>query len=84
MTSPSAAAHRRRALVLEFRGRYGEAIAAYHDAVRCDPEDAHARIRLGLLFRELGHDEEANLAFAQALALRAGTVLLGPLRRPFL
>lgn len=85
MTSLSAAAHRRRALVLEFRGLYGEAVAAaYHEAVRCDPEDADARIRLGLLLRELGHDEEANLAFEAALALRSGSAGSRPFQQCFL
>jgi Flp pilus assembly protein TadD len=84
MTTPTAAAHRRRALVLEFRGRYGEAVAAYHEAVRCDPEDTDARIRLGLLLRELGHDEEANRAFEEALALRCGAALARPLQRSLL
>lgn len=70
MTSTPAAAHRRRALALEFRGRYGEAVAAYHEALRCDPEDADALIRLGVLLRELGRDEEANQAFEAALTPR--------------
>jgi Flp pilus assembly protein TadD len=79
----SAAAHRRRALALEFRGQYGEAVAAYHEAVRCDPEDADARIRLGLLLRELGQDEEANRTFEAALARRSGSASTRPLQQSF-
>ena len=58
--------HRQRAAVLEARGRYDEAIDAYREALRCDPEAADAQLRIGLLLRELGRDEEANQAFAAA------------------
>lgn len=71
MRSPPAVDHRRRALKLESERRYEDAVRAYRDAARCEPESADAQVRLGVLLRDLGRDEEANRAFASALALRA-------------
>jgi tetratricopeptide (TPR) repeat protein len=68
-----AAVHRQRAAVLEARGRPEEAIKAYRETLRCDPEAADAQLRIGLLLRELGRDEEANQAFAAALQLRSAS-----------
>jgi Flp pilus assembly protein TadD len=65
-----AAFHHNRGLSLERAGRYREAAEAYAEAVRLDPDDADAQIKLGLVLRELGRDEEANLAFLSAIRLR--------------
>jgi tetratricopeptide (TPR) repeat protein len=71
MSWQRAAVHRQRAAALEARGRSEEAVRAYRETLRCDPENADAQLRLGLLLRELGRDEEANQAFAAALRLRS-------------
>jgi tetratricopeptide (TPR) repeat protein len=71
MSWQRAALHRQRAAALEARGRSEEAVHAYRETLRCDPESADAQLRLGLLLRELGRDEEANSAFAAALQLRS-------------
>jgi tetratricopeptide (TPR) repeat protein len=71
MSWQRAAVHRQRAASLEARGRSEEAVHAYRETLRCDPESADAQLRLGLLLRELGRDEEANQAFAAALELRS-------------
>jgi Flp pilus assembly protein TadD len=55
----------------ERAGRYAEAADAYLAAATLDPFDADARVRLGVVLRELGRDEEANEAFRAALALHA-------------
>ena len=72
---PSEAAEREaqqwsaRASALERDGRVGEALEAYLQAVRFDPHDPIHRVRLGLVLRGVGRDEEANLAFQAALDL---------------
>jgi Tfp pilus assembly protein PilF len=72
MSWQRAAFHRQRAGALEASGHSVEAVEAYREALRCDPENADAQRRLGLLLRELGHDEEANQAFAAAQRLHSG------------
>lgn len=59
-----------RGLGLERKGRYSEAAEAYREAARLTPGDVNARMRLGLVLRVLGRDEEANEAFRVALDLR--------------
>lgn len=66
-----AAVHYNKALELEKKGRYVDAVDEYREAVRLEPADADAFIRLGLLLRELGRDDEANKAFQSALAVNA-------------
>ena len=66
-----AAVHHNRGLSFERAGRYGEAADAYATAVRFDPDDADAHVKLGLILRELGRDDEANIAFLSALRLCA-------------
>ena len=65
-----------RGLAFERQGRSEEAAAAYAEAVRLDPGDVEAQVRLGLVLRDLGRDEEANRAFLAALDLkRAASVV---------
>jgi Flp pilus assembly protein TadD len=66
-----AALHTNRAVELERAGRYAEAVAAYRESLRNDPDDVRVHVRLGLLLRGLGRDDEANHVFAAALALTA-------------
>lgn len=64
-----------RGLILERQGRNDEAAAAYGEAVRLDPRDVDAQVRLGLVLRDLGRDEEANRAFLTALDLKRAASL---------
>jgi Flp pilus assembly protein TadD len=64
-----------RALILDRQGRNDEAAAAYAEAVRLDPGDVDAQVRLGLVLRDLGRDEEANRAFLTALDLKRAASL---------
>jgi tetratricopeptide (TPR) repeat protein len=80
MNPESAVQHFNRAMDLERKGLYEEAVAAYRDAIRLDSSDVDAQVRLGLLLRELGRDEEANAAFEAALALRSARATGPPLR----
>jgi Flp pilus assembly protein TadD len=61
-----------RALRLEQEQRTSEAIEAYLEAVRLDPEDVSLRIELGQALRAVGRDAEANAVFddARRLSLR--------------
>jgi Flp pilus assembly protein TadD len=58
-----------RGKALERQGHNEEAAAAYAEATRLDPGDVDAQVRLGLVLRDLGRDEEANQAFQNALEL---------------
>ena len=73
MVDPSSD-HLGRGDAFERAGRYAEAAEAYRDAVVSDPQDVDARVRLGVVLRELGRDEEANETFRAALELHAETV----------
>ena len=66
-----AALHTNRAVELERAGRYAEAVAAYRESLRHAPDDVRVHVRLGLLLRGLGRDDEANNVFAAAMALTA-------------
>ena len=70
MAEPSTS-HLNRGRTFERAGRYSEAVAAYQEAAQLDPSDVDAQVRLGLVLRVLGRDEEANEAFRAALDLRA-------------
>ena len=72
-----------RAADFERRGLCEEAAAAYREAVRLDPQDVAAHVRLGLLLRESGRDEEANRAFQAALTLQASPLVKGGAQRSF-
>jgi Flp pilus assembly protein TadD len=68
---PAAVMHYNQAMDLERKGHYAEAVKEYQESIRLDPTDADAYVRVGLLLRELGRDEEANRAFESALGLKA-------------
>jgi Flp pilus assembly protein TadD len=71
MPSDPALLHFNRALDFESQGRCSEAAASYREAIRNDPMHVRALLRLGLVLRDLGRDEEANAAFATALRLHS-------------
>ena len=75
MSGESRAAQASRAMSrgygLERQGKYPEAADAYREAAALDPDDLGARLRLGLVLRLLGHDEEANAVFHEALLIRS-------------
>jgi Flp pilus assembly protein TadD len=55
--------------LLEREGRLKDAADAYREEARQKPGDVAARMRLGLVLRQLGEDEEANEVFRQVLDL---------------
>ena len=70
MAEPSPS-HLTRGQAFERDGRYSDAAAAYREAAQHNPSDVDAQVRLGVVLRMLGRDEEANEAFRAALVLRA-------------
>ncbi len=70
MAEPSPPRPLTRGLAFERDGRYSDAAAAYREAAQLDPSDVGAQVRLGLVLRVLGRDEEANEAFRTALNLQ--------------
>lgn len=55
-----------RAFGLEKEHRLAEAVEAYREAVRREPQDLEIRMRLALVLRAAGRDGEANAAFEEA------------------
>lgn len=54
---------------LYVQGKYDEAIKAYDEAIRLDPNDADAWNNKGLVLEYFGRTAEANTAFAKAKEL---------------
>src|SRR5262249_48028592 len=53
-------------------GKFAEAAAAYKEALRMDPTNPEAMTNLGFVYYELGLDDEAQRALADAEVLRLG------------
>jgi Flp pilus assembly protein TadD len=60
-----------RGLYLEREGRLSEALDAYRESARREPGVVATLVRLGLLLRQVGRDDEANEVFGRVLELRA-------------
>jgi Flp pilus assembly protein TadD len=58
-----------RGLHLEREGRLSEAVDAYRESARLEPEGVAALVRLGLVLRQMGRDDEANDVFGKVLEL---------------
>ena len=56
-----------RGLHLEREGRLSEAVDAYRESARLEPEGVAALVRLGLVLRQMGRDDEANEVFGRVL-----------------
>jgi Flp pilus assembly protein TadD len=54
---------------LEREGRLADAADAYREGLLHEPGDVAARVRLGLVLRHMGRDEEANEVFREVLEL---------------
>lgn len=57
---------------LQAQGALGEAVDAWREAARCDPDSADASNNLGNCLRLLGDAEGAQAAYRHALAVRPG------------
>ena len=58
-------------LTLAKRGRWKDAITAYKESLRVNPDNAQTFLNLGFVYYELGYDREAQEAFDKALRLQA-------------
>src|SRR5437762_14360766 len=55
------------------RGRYGEAEAAYREALRMAPDDVRARLGLGLCLRRQRRPADAEAVLREAVLLQPGS-----------
>jgi tetratricopeptide (TPR) repeat protein len=62
-------------LVLSKKGLWREALEAYKESLRINPDRAETYLNLGFVYYELGYDREAQEAFERASKLQAGPVL---------
>ena len=69
----------RQGLTLSRQGQWKEAIAAYKESLKINPDNAQTYLNLGFVYYELGFDGEAQEAFEQASKLQARSCR--PMRR---
>jgi tetratricopeptide (TPR) repeat protein len=58
-------------LVLAKQGLWNEALAAYKESLRINPNRAQTYLNLGFVYYELGFDQEAQDAFDRASKLQS-------------
>ena len=58
-------------LSLSKAGHWREAVAAYKEALRHNPNNPETYLNLGFVYYELGYDREAQEAFDKASRLQA-------------
>lgn len=63
--------HFRTGLTLSRLGRWKEALAAYQESLKVNPDNAQTYLNLGFVYYELGYDGEAQQAFEKASKLQA-------------
>ena len=61
----------RQGLTFSRQGLWKEAIAAYKESLRVNPENAQTYLNLGFVYYELGYDLEARIAFRTASKVQA-------------
>ncbi|MBI4473220.1 MAG: tetratricopeptide repeat protein [Acidobacteria bacterium] len=61
----------RKGVELARMGRWEEAVAAYEESLRANPNDPQAYLNLGFVYYELGYDNEAQQAFERARKLQS-------------
>ena len=61
----------RQGMALSKRGLWKEALAAYRESLRVNPERAQTYLNIGFVYYELGYDREAQEAFDRAAKLQA-------------
>jgi Flp pilus assembly protein TadD len=58
-------------LALSKQGQWKEAVVAYKESLRLDPNNPQTYLNLGFVYYELGYDREAEAAFERASKLQA-------------
>ena len=61
----------RQGMALARNGQWKEALAAYKESLRLNPNSAQTYLNLGFVYYELGYDREAQEAFDRASKLQA-------------
>jgi tetratricopeptide (TPR) repeat protein len=61
----------RKGVVFSKQGHWKEALAAYQESLRVNPDSAQTYLNLGFVYYELGYDREAQKAFGTASKLQA-------------
>ncbi len=61
----------RQGVTLAKQGLWNEALEAYKESLRANPESAETYLNLGFVYYELGYDSEAQEAFACASKIQA-------------
>jgi Flp pilus assembly protein TadD len=61
----------RQGVSLAREGQWKEALAAYKESLRLDPNNVQTYMNLGFVYYELGYDREAQQAFDKAAKLQA-------------
>jgi len=61
----------RRGMILARKGQWKEALDAYKESLRLNPDNAQTYLNLGFVCYELGYDQEAQEAFERASRLQA-------------
>jgi len=63
--------HFRHGSALARNSQWKEALAAYQESLRLNPNNAQTYLNLGFVYYELGYDREAQEAFDRASKLQA-------------
>jgi len=61
----------RQGVSLARQGQWKEALDAYKESLRLDPDNAQIYMNMGFVYYELGYDREAQEAFDRAAKLQA-------------
>ena len=61
----------RKGLTLAKQGQWKEAVEAYQEALRLDPDNPQTYLNLGFVYYELGYDRGAQEAFEKASKLQS-------------
>ena len=62
--------HFQEGLLLSKKGLWKEALRAYKESLRINPDSAQTYLNLGFVYYELGFDQEAQEAFEMASKLQ--------------
>lgn len=61
----------RQGLMLAKKGLWNEALAAYQESLRTNPNNPQTYLNIGFVYYELGYDQQAQEAFDRASKLQA-------------
>jgi tetratricopeptide (TPR) repeat protein len=59
-----------RGLALAKEGRWEEALAAYQESLRTNPDNPQTFLNMGFVYYEMGYDQKAQKAFDRASKLQ--------------